>query len=130
MRIENRTDKSLGELINELTTGFSTMFRQEIALAKAETREAFRHATKDILFLALGGCILYAALYVFLAAAVIGLSEVVPVWLSAIIVGVVVSLIGYILVQKGLKDLKTRTFKPRQTIESIKEDEEWVKTKI
>ncbi len=130
MRIENKTDKSLGELFNELTTGFGTMFRQEIALAKAETREAFRHATKDVLFLAMGGFILYAALFVFLAAAVIGLSEVAPVWLSAIIVGVVVSLIGYILVQKGLKDLKRRAFKPQQTIESIKEDKEWVRAKI
>ena len=130
MRVENKTDKSLGELFGELTAGFSTMFRQEIALAKAETKEAFAHATKDMLFLAAGGFVLCAALYVFLAAAVIGLSEVVPMWLSAIIVGVVISLIGCILVQKGLKDLKTRTFKPQRTIESVKEDEEWVKAKI
>ena len=130
MTPENKVDKSLGELFSELASGLSTMFRQEILLAKAETRQAITHGIRDVLFLVMGGFILYAAFYVFLAAAVAGLSEVVPVWLSALIVGVFISIIGYALVQKGLKDLKARTFKPEQTIESIKEDEEWVRAKI
>ncbi len=130
MKAENKSDKSLGELFNELASGFSTMLRQEIALAKAETKESLTHAMKDVLFLAIGGFILYSALYVFLAAAVAGLSEVVPVWLSAVIVGVFVCIIGYVLVQKGIKDLKSRSFKPEQTIESIKTDEQWVRAKI
>jgi drug/metabolite transporter (DMT)-like permease len=130
MQLENQVDKSLGGLFSGLASGFSTMFRQEIALAKAEVREAVVHAVKDLLFLALGGFVLCAAFSVFLAAAVIGLAEVVPMWLSAIIIGVIVSITGYIFVQKGLRDMKTRTFKPEQTIESIKEDERWVRAKI
>lgn len=123
-------DKSLGELFSELASGLTTMFRQEISLAKAEAKEAIPHAVKDVIFLVVGGFVLYAAFYVFLAAAVVGLSEVVPVWLSAIIVGLVVSCAGYVLVKKGIKDLKTRTFRPEKTIESIKEDKDWVKAKI
>ena len=130
MRADNKIDKSLGELLGDLASGFSMMFRQEVALARAEAREAITRAAKNIAFLALGGFVLYTAFYLFLAAAVAGLSEVVPLWLSAIIVGVVISIVGCILVQKGLKDLKARRFKPEQTIESIKEDKDWVKAKI
>jgi hypothetical protein len=130
MRVENKVDKSLGELLSELTSGFSRMFRQEIALARTEVREATTHAIRDVVFLALGVLVLYAAFYLFLAAAVVGLAEVVPVWLSAIIVGVIVSIVGYILLQKGIKDLKARRFKPEQTIESLKEDKDWARAKI
>ncbi len=106
------------------------MFRQEVALAKAETKEAVTHALRAVIFLIVGGFILYAAFYVFLAAAVAALSEVAPLWLSALIVGVLVAIVGSALVQKGIKDLKARSFKPEQTIESIKEDQEWVRAKI
>lgn len=130
MRVENRADKSLGELFNELASGFSTMFLQQIALAKAEVKEDITHNVKDVVFLALGGVLLYAAFYAFPAAVVVGLSEVVPVWLSAIIVGAVVSVAGCILVRKGLEGLKARQLNPGQTIESLKEDKEWVRAKI
>ncbi len=130
MHTIHKEEKSLGELFSELASGFNTMLQQEIALAKAETKEAATRAVKDVMFLVIGGFILYTALYVFLAAAVAGLSEIVPIWLSALIVGVAVSGIGYILVQKGLHDLKKRSFKPEKTIQSVREDKDWVRDKI
>jgi hypothetical protein len=48
-------------------------------------------------------------------------------WLSALIVGLVVVGIGYLLIQRGLTALKQIDPTPRQTIQTLQEDKEWVK---
>jgi hypothetical protein len=49
------------------------------------------------------------------------------VWLSALLVGLVVAGVGYFLVKKGLDALKREDIAPRQTIETLKEDGQWIK---
>jgi uncharacterized membrane protein len=60
-----------------------------------------------------------------IAAAIIALDAWMPLALSALLVGVLVALIGYFMLQKGLSALKQVDLKPRETIESLKEDKEW-----
>jgi len=50
-----------------------------------------------------------------------------PLWLSALLVGLVVVIIGYILIQQGVRALKRVDLTPRETIQSLKEDTEWAK---
>ena len=54
----------------------------------------------------------------------------VPLWVSALIVGLVVAGIGYVLVQRGLSALKRQDFAPRQTLETLKEDTQWAKEQM
>jgi hypothetical protein len=54
----------------------------------------------------------------------------VPLWASALIVGGIVAVVGYLLVQKGISALKQQDLTPRQTIQSIKEDTQWAKEQI
>ena len=61
------------------------------------------------------------------AALILLLAALVPSWLAALIVGVVVGAIGYVLVQKGLAALKREDLAPRQTIDTLKEDIAWAK---
>jgi hypothetical protein len=62
---------------------------------------------------------------------IIGLAAAgLPWWLSALLVGLVVVGVGYMLVQKGLSALKHEDLAPRQTIESIKEDTRWAKEQV
>ena len=51
-------------------------------------------------------------------------------WISALVVGLVVAGVGYFLVQKGLSALKREELAPTQTIQTIKEDAEWVKEQV
>jgi hypothetical protein len=53
-----------------------------------------------------------------------------PIWLSALLVGVVVAGIGYVLMQKGISALKEMNPAPRRTIETLKEDKEWLKQQV
>jgi len=127
-RAPSRDDRSLGELFSELTRETTTLVRQEVALAKAEVSQKASAVGKDVGFLAAGGIVLYAGFLALIAALIIGLGQAgVTWWLSALIVGIVVALIGGVLVYQGLNDLKKTTLAPQQTVESIKEDAQWAK---
>jgi protein-S-isoprenylcysteine O-methyltransferase Ste14 len=123
-------DRSLGELFSELSRQSSTLIRQEVALAKAEMKQKGTEAGKDIGMMAAGGALAYAGLLALIAAVIIILANVIPWWLSALIVGLVVVGIGGLLIQRGMSALKASGVAPEQTIESLKEDKEWAKRQL
>jgi xanthine/uracil permease len=92
--------------------------------------EKATEAGKNIGFLIAGGAVLYMGLLFILAAVAILLATVIPDWLAALIVGLVVAVIGLVLVQRGRAALKQTTLKPEKTIESLKEDKEWVQQQV
>lgn len=127
----NRDDRTLGDLFADLTKETSVLVRQEVALAKAELTQKASRVGRDIGFLAVGGLVLYAGLLAIIAALIIILGTVgVPWWLSALLVGLVVVAIGGFLVQRGLQALKKEDLAPKQTIQTIKEDAEWIKEQV
>jgi hypothetical protein len=89
--------------------------------------EKASRAGKHVGFLAAGGAVAYAGLLAILAAVIILLNDVMPLWLAALLVGLVVAAVGYFLVRKGLDALKREDFTPTQTMETLKEDQQWAK---
>src|SRR6476469_1476439 len=94
-----KEDRSLGELFSALSRETSTLVRNEVELAKTEMTEKASKVGKDIGFLAIGGAVAYAGLLAIIAAIIILLGGVLPMWLSALIVGIVVAGVGYALIQ-------------------------------
>ena len=127
--MQDRTeDRSIGQLFADLARDTSTLIRQEVQLAKTEVTQKASETGKNVGFLAVGGFVAYAGFLAILAAIILGLWDLgLPGWLSALIVGLVVALIGYVLVQRGLKNLRQGNLAPTQTVETIKEDVEWMK---
>ena len=100
-------DRSLKDLLGDLTGNITTLFRKEIQLARAETSEKISQVGYAIGSIAGGGILALAALIVLLQALVIGITEAgVPAGWAALIVGVVVAAIAYGLIHKGTSDLK------------------------
>jgi hypothetical protein len=125
---QNSADRSLGDLFSDLTGQIVTLVRQEITLARTELGQTATKVGKDIGFLAVGGMVIYAGFLALLATIVIVLGTIgLPWWLSALIVGLVVSGIGYFLIRRGLDALKKQNFAPQKTIDTLKEDVEWAK---
>ena len=124
--------RSLGDLFSELATETTTLVRQEIALASKEIREEIRTASKNVASIAAGGALAYAGLIVLLMGLGWLLGELLfdAEWLGLLIVGLVVALIGYALVKKGLDTLKQMDPAPERTIQTLKEDKEWLKNEI
>jgi hypothetical protein len=128
---QSKEDRSLGELFADLARDTGTLVSKEVQLAKTEMTEKATRVGKDLGFLAVGGLVAYAGLLAIVAAlALLVASFGVPLWVSALIVGLVVAGIGYLLVQRGLSNLKREELAPRQTIESLKEDTQWAKEQI
>lgn len=125
---ETKNDRSLGELFTDLTRETGTLVRKEIELATTEMTQKASKAGRNVASIVIGGAVAYAGLLGILAAVVIGLATIgLSWWLSAFLVGLVVAAIGYFMIQKGLDALKKVDIAPRQTIETLKEDTEWVK---
>src|SRR6187549_2654493 len=118
---------SLGDLFSDLAAQTGKLIRQEAALAKSEFTDKAAAAGKDIGLVAAGAFVGYAGLLSLTAAIVILLGYVIPVWASALIVGVVMAVAAYLLVMSGLTHLKKANWAPEETIGSIKEDAEWLK---
>jgi len=122
-----KADRSLGELFGDLTREITTLVRQEIALATTEMSQKASTVGKNVAYLAMGGLVAYAGLLAIVAAVILALGNFIPMWLSALVVGLVVAGIGYMLVQQGITALKRADLAPRQTMETLKEDAEWAK---
>jgi hypothetical protein len=112
------------QLLRRLADQLSTLLRQEIALATAEVTAALTRLTTGAISVVAGGAVLYAGLLTLLAAAVLGLSLVVPAWLAALLVGAAVSLVGFVLVYRGKKNLSPSSLKPQRTVESLRRDKD------
>lgn len=125
--MQSRDERSLGELFSELARETSTLVRQEVTLAKTEVSDKASRAGKHIGILAAGGALAYAGLLAILAAVIVLLNMVMPLWVAALLVGLAAVVVGYLLVRRGLDALKREDFAPRETIETLKEDQQWAK---
>ena len=124
-------DRSLKDLVGDLTTSVSTLFRKEIELARAETSEKINQAGMAVGSIAAGGILALAALIVLLQALVIALAELgLAPALSALIVGGIVAIIAFALIYKGTNDLKVGNLAPTRTADSLRRDAEMVKEQV
>jgi len=121
---------SLGSLFRDLADDLSDLVRKEIELARTETMEKVSHASQAVISMAAGGFIAYAGLLFLLAAAVMVIATWVPYWLSAVIVGGLAVIVGLIMLQGGRSALKNTNITPEKTVDTMKENAQWVKEKI
>lgn len=125
-----KDDRSLGELLGDLTREITSLVRQEATLAKAEMTRKLSQVAKDVGFLAAGGAVAYAGLLALVAALITGLADAgMEWWAAALLVGVVVAAIGGYLVFKGLNALRQQDLTPSQTVETLKEDAQWIRNR-
>jgi len=125
-----KDDRSLGDLFSELAAETGTLVRQEVALAQVELTAKASRVGKNVGFLAVGGAVGYAAMLAILAGVILGLSYFMPAWLAAILVGGVVGIAAYVLITSALAELKKMNLTPEETVESIKEDAQWLKNQV
>ena len=125
-----KEERSLGELFSELASETSALIRQEVALAQVEMTQKATKVGKNVGFLVVGGSIAFAAFLAVLAAVIIGLSYFIPAWAAALLVGVIVAIAAYLLISTALSNLKNMNLTPQQTVETLKEDAEWIKNEV
>ncbi|WP_240549071.1 phage holin family protein [Billgrantia antri] len=119
-------ETSVASLFTNLARDVTSLVRKETELAKVEMGEKTSQAMGALASIAIAGAVLLSGFLVLLAAAVFGLNTVLPPdttpWLSALIVGGVVVLVGFIMLQAGRKKLKQENLMPTRTMASLRRD--------
>lgn len=92
---------SLAGLLSRLMDEARALARNEIALAKAEARNAVRDVKLSIAPFAIAAGVLFAGALTLVATLVLALSEVMRPWLAALIVSIVLLLAGWMLLKAG-----------------------------
>jgi uncharacterized membrane protein YqjE len=128
---EDLRDRSLGELLKQLSQETTQLVHQELELAKAELQQKGKQAGAGAGMFGGAGALGLAALGALTACFILLLDLVMPAWLAALIVAVVYGIIAFVLVKRGQAKLKQAAPPvPEQTIETVKEDVEWAKTQM
>jgi Flp pilus assembly protein TadB len=128
---EDLRERSLGELLGQLSEQTTRLVHQELELAKAELTDKARQAGMGAGLFGGAGALGLAALGALTACLILALNAVVPAWLAALIVAVVYGIIALVLVRQGQARMKRAVPPvPTQTIETVKEDVEWAKTQL
>ena len=125
--IEN---KPLGDLFSDLASEMSNLVRQEVTLAKVEMTQKAKSIGRNVGYLVVGGAIGYAALLAVIAAVIMLLDRFMPSWGAALLVGILIAGISWLLIGKALNALQETDITPRETVETLKEDAAWVKQQI
>ena len=129
---ENRPmdNRPLGDLFGDLASDMSNLVRQEVALAKLEVTQKAKYLGRNVGYLVVGGAVAYAGLLAVIAAIIMLLDNYMPAWGAALLVGVVVALIAWLMIGKAMSALQQADLTPRETVETLKEDATWMKQQI
>jgi hypothetical protein len=124
-----REDRSIGELFGQLSQDMTLLFRQELQLARAELSEKISQVTSNLVSVVAGGFVAYVGALALVAALILGLQDLAEIspWVSALIVGAIFAVAGYVMLNRGLKELKRVDLAPRRTVETLKDDVQWAK---
>jgi hypothetical protein len=123
---ERAASTPLGELLSEVSRDLSTLFRQEVALAKAELSDSAKKAGKGAgMFGGAGVTGLFALLFLSIAAWW-GLGYLIGNAWSAVVIAVVYAIAAAVLASRGRKEIQQITGAP-QTVETVKEVPETLK---
>lgn len=123
------SEQSVGELVSGIASDLSTLMRQELDLAKVEVKQEVSKAGKAAGMLGGAGLagwmvalfLSFSLLYLLDAAIDAG-------W-AALIVALIWAIIGAVLFVIGRNRLKAVDPTPHRTVETVKEDVEWLKTR-
>jgi uncharacterized membrane protein YqjE len=123
---KSAADASIGELMSQLSAQTSRLVRDEMRLAQKELQESAKHAGKGAGLISAAGLLSVLGLMTLIAAAVAALALVLPVWLAAVIVAVVLFVVAGIAALLSRKQA-AEVGPPTETVESVKADIKEVK---
>ena len=124
-------ERSLPELLKQLSQETTQLVHQELELAKAELTQKGKQAGMGAGLFGAAGAIGLAALGALTACFILALNAIMPAWLAALLVAVVYGAVAAVLALRGKAKIKQATPPlPEQTIETVKEDVEWAKNQM
>jgi uncharacterized membrane protein YqjE len=118
---------SIGEILGDISQGLSRLFRQEVELAKVELRAEASNAGKTAALFGVAGIAGLLTAIMLSLALTYALGNVMDLGWAALIVAVLWGIAAAALASMGRTKARTVSMVPHQTIETLKEDAQWLK---
>lgn len=122
-----RDTRSLGEIVQDVLRDIQEVMRSELRLARTEMADKARQTGKAAGMLGGAAVVGLMALACLVVAAVAALALAMPVWLAALIVGLLLGIAGGVAYAAGRAKLRRVTPVPEQTVQTLKDDVEWAR---
>jgi Na+/melibiose symporter-like transporter len=122
-------DRSVGQLLSDVTRELQALVRKELELAKAETKEELQRAGAAGKRFGVAGLACYLAVVLLSFSAAWALAAVMPTGWAFFAVGVVLGVVAAAMALQGRRQLREFHPVPRETAESLKEDVQWLKSR-
>ena len=121
-------ERSVGELVKQMSEQVSTLVRDELKLAELEMTRKGKQAGIGVGMFGGSGVIALYGVGCLIACAILGISRVLAPWLSALIVGVALLAVASIAALAGKRRLQRATPPvPQEAVHSVKTDVEEIK---
>lgn len=136
---EYRDTRPIGQLVSGLVNDVTGLFRKEVELAKAEASEKISNVVHGAESLVFGVILAVGAIGVLLAAAVSGIATLLIAQglnesqahaLASLGLGLVIGIIAWVMISRGLSAMRADNLKLDRTASSVKKDTKIVKERI
>jgi uncharacterized membrane protein YqjE len=126
--------RGVGALLRDLAEGSGALVRSEITLARLEAGEIASRLARGSAFMAIGGVLALLGTLSLFAGVILLIGDQWlsrdRYWLAALIVTVFTGVVAAVLAKRGASHLAPSALKPDETVETLKEDREWVKRQL
>jgi hypothetical protein len=129
---ESGYNESIGSLVRGVLADLRQLMRDEVALARVEIREQASRARLAAVSLGTAAAALLIGAIFLLIAIAIGIADVFdwPLWAGYFVVALLLMIGGAIAMASGRKKLRELQPVPEQTVETLKENSEWIAKRL
>ena len=120
-------DRSVSDVVQDILRNVQEILRSEVRLAKAEIRQEATQAASSALWVTFGVVGVLSAWMFLLWTAAYALATIVPMWAATLVIAAAMAIAGGVLIAVGLRRFTHITPLPERTIESLKENLQWMK---
>ena len=124
--------ESIGTLVKGILEDLRQLIRDEIALARVEVREQAGRAKLAAGALGAAAVALAFGCTFLLVAIAVGVADLLdwPVWAGFLAVALLLTVGGMVMLSTGRKRLRSVHAVPEQTVQTLKENSEWIARRL
>ena len=120
-------ERAVADVLQDIVRNLQEIVRSEVRLAKVEIRGEAKRAVSSGIWIAAGGAGALTAWAFLLWTGAYLLATRMPMWAATLVVAVVIMAVASVLIIVGIRRLTRIHPVPERTVESIKENLEWMK---
>ena len=125
-------EESLGTLLRGIMNDLRTLVREEVALARVEIRQQVGRArTAAVSFGMAAAALLFGGTFLLIAIA-LGIADMFdwPAWAGFAVTAVLLSLVGFVALSAGRRQIAQVHAVPQETVTTLKENSEWIAKRL